>query len=570
MHAAIAPGELASILGKLNATIQLSEEYKNRTEELINQILEQQTGWQAQHESILEQYAALQEWTKDRAQLEGPAAALPSIPLQRSCPSASSASAPRPAGSEQIGLDGPRRVWDRDFGHADFEDSDFEDYDPPAIEIEISQRVIDESVELSEDDDDVMLVADTLNDIETVEDAAMPEPYTQPAADTQASQERLLQPDKRRSYGRRCARYQLSEMWQRSSEFDSAAFCSESGMSTDELRLQLLADLERIPDKEWENPSRKNVRPTGQAKCLQKTLGLVVGAHWRGIPMPTTDTFKFRKLTGNILNYARKLGVGEATSIQVTKNLCSKPHTDKNNKGPSWIFGLGDWTEGGETFVQDDSGTEEYELQEDIPHIGEKKGKVLRGFKKDIHTLQQFDGTKIHCTVPFEGTRYAIILYAINNRSYHKTPALARALLIRLGFNLPLHEFEASIQAGDEELVGAAVEGRPVADEPGRHPPPTGRSRPSKRPRQEVGQAEVEPEEPPGARPGQPAMGLQIHRCFRRPTEPDVQEQWTLSDVEALKDMKSPKRKAAWTVIAKKLGKNEESVKRKWEELCRS
>eukprot|EP00439_Symbiodinium_sp_Y106_P070208 s691_g12.t1 len=263
-----------------------------------------------------------------------------------------------------MSLDGPHRVWDRDFGHADFEDSDFEDYDPPAIELEISQQVMaDESVEDSDDDDDVILVADTLNDIETVEDVAMPEPYTQPAADTQASQERLLQPH--------------------------------------ELGKQILADLERIPDKEWENKSRKNVRPNGEAKCLQKTLGLVVGAHWRGIPMPTTDTLKFRKLTRNIL-------------------------LDKNNKGPSWIFGLGDWTEGGETFVQDHAGTEEYELQEDIRDIG-PKGKVLHGFKRDIHTLQKFDGTKIHCTVPFEGTRYAIILYAIN-RSYHETPALVRAL----------------------------------------------------------------------------------------------------------------------------------------------
>ena len=269
-------------------------------------------------------------------------------------------------------------------------------------------------------------------------------------------------------------------------------------MSTDELGKQILADLERIPDKEWGNKSRKNVRPNGEAKCLQKTLGLVVGAHWRGIPMPTTDTFKFRKLTRNILHYARKLGVGEATSIQVTKNLCSKPHRDKNNKGPSWIFGLGDWTEGGETFVQDHSGTEEYELQEDIRDIG-PKGKVLHGFKRDIHTLQKFDGTKIHCTVPFEGTRYAIILYAIN-RSYHATPALVRALLTRLGFNLPEQVFEASIQAEDEELAGAAVEGRQVADEAGRHRPPAGRSRPLKRSHEDAEEVGAEPGEPSGAR----------------------------------------------------------------------
>lgn len=184
------------------------------------------------------------------------------------------------------------------------------------------------------EDDDVMLVGDTLTDTETVEDRAMPEPYTQPAADTQASQERLLQPHKRSSLGRRFARFQLVEMSKRSaSEFDPALF--PSGMSMDEEGVQLLADLEKLTAREWECPSRENVRPSGEAKCLQKTLGLFVGPHWRGIPMPTTETFKFRRLTRNIVQYARKLGVGEFTSIQLTKNLCTKPHRDKNNKGPS-------------------------------------------------------------------------------------------------------------------------------------------------------------------------------------------------------------------------------------------
>ena len=74
--------------------------------------------------------------------------------------------------------------------------------------------------------------------------------------------------------------------------------------------------------------------------------------------------------TRDILLNARKLGVGEATSIRVTKNLCTKPHRDANSQGPSWIFGLGDWTEGGETFVQDDSGTEQYDPQ----HRAKRRG----------------------------------------------------------------------------------------------------------------------------------------------------------------------------------------------------
>ncbi|CAE7245749.1 unnamed protein product, partial [Symbiodinium microadriaticum] len=496
----MAAGEHVSLLGKLNERIKLSEEYKTKTENMIHRILEQHAMWRAQHTAILEVYAALGGWTKDAAQ-QVVAAALPS--LQRSCPSDSSA--PRPTRSEQIVvLDGPNQVWDRDFGN-----SEFHDQVPNPIEREMSQQVIaEESVDVLEDDD-VMLVAE--------------EPYP---GNTQSSQ----QPDSRSSLGRQFARSQLARMSARSSEFDSPSFCS--GMSADELGKQILTDLDRIPDKEWETRSRENVRPAGEAKSLQKTLGLFVGARWHGIPMPTTDTFNFRKLTGNILLYARQLGVGEATSIQVTKNLCTRPHRDVNNRGPSRIFGLGDWTEGGETFVQDDRGTEKHELQEHIPGIG-PKGKVLRGFKKDIHTLQQFDGTKIHCTVPFKGTRYAIILYAIH-RSYHEAPALARALLVRLGFNLPLHEFEANMQAEDEELAGAVVEGRPEADEPGRHPPPTGRPRPPKRLHEDTEEAAAEPQEPSAAKPGQPAMALPILQpVFRSPDEPEVQELWSDSDMEA-------------------------------------
>ena len=38
----MAANELVSLLGKLHETIQLSEGYKSRTEEMIRQILEQQ------------------------------------------------------------------------------------------------------------------------------------------------------------------------------------------------------------------------------------------------------------------------------------------------------------------------------------------------------------------------------------------------------------------------------------------------------------------------------------------------------------------------------------------------
>ena len=222
--------------------------------------------------------------------------------------------------------------------------------------------------------------------------------------------------------------------------------------------------------------------------------------------------------TRDILLNARKLGVGEATSIRVTKNLCTKPHRDANSQGPSWIFGLGDWTEGGETCVQDDSGTEQYELQEHIPSIG-PKGVVSHGLRRDIHTLRKSDGTKIHCTVPFKGARYAITLYAIN-RSYHETPALTRALF-RLGFNLPLHEFEASLRPEDEELARAAIEGRPVADR-GRLPGLPSRADQWQMKLDVTGRLQVV-----GGGAAWCRARTACHGLFRSPIEPDAQEQWT-------------------------------------------
>ena len=98
--------------------------------------------------------------------------------------------------------------------------------------------------------------------------------------------------------------------------------------------------------------------------------------------MPTRKTYQFRNLVRKIFEYARHLGFDlGATTIQLTKDFQSKLHKDKNNKGPSGIFGLGDWV-GGETFVQDELGTDTYTLTEDIPKLG-KKGDQLQGRKLD-------------------------------------------------------------------------------------------------------------------------------------------------------------------------------------------
>ena len=114
----------------------------------------------------------------------------------------------------------------------------------------------------------------------------------------------------------------MSRMSTEVSEYDSVPSTSAE-VGSDELKQKILAVLEGIPDKEWESTSRQNVRPAGERKSFQKVLGLVTGAHWRGIPMPTTDTFRYRGLVMDLWKYVSGLSRGghqlEATSLQLTK-----------------------------------------------------------------------------------------------------------------------------------------------------------------------------------------------------------------------------------------------------------
>ena len=368
---------------------------------------------------------------------------------------------------------------------------------------------------------------------------------TQPAENTQASQARLLMPEKRRSLGRRFARHQMATLSTMISEHDSKACLLTT--STEELAKAILKVLEAITDKEWQSTSRANVRPSGERTSLQKTLGLVTHAHFRGIPMPTTDTYRYRRLTQMILEYARRV-TGEnfeATSIQLTKDLKSKPHKDANNRGPSLIFGLGDWT-GGETFVQEDGGPDTYRLKEGIEGIG-GKNKRLRGYKLDIHQPQRFDGNKVHCTTSFKGRRYAVVLFSLG-RSYDETPGLVRTFLERLGFSLPEETFQAPVLPEFPALAQLALEGRQVEDEPNRHVPPAGR----------LAAAFVVPGD-----------GEQKRRRVGGEEEagqPEDEVEWTAEMIQELKERKSKNSRENWQTVAEKLGVSVEAAKAKWDE----
>jgi hypothetical protein len=198
--------------------------------------------------------------------------------------------------------------------------------------------------------------------------------------------------------------------------FDCHPSACEPGYTTEVLGLHVLAALQQIPDSLWKNQSRANVRPQGQTFSHQISLGLVTSAAWRRLPMPSSLTWRLMNLTKLINLYLRRLAKDQGmdvplvgTTIQLTKNLQSRLHKDKNNRGTSYITGLGSWS-GGETFMEDPSGPEV---------VVDAANAQVRGRKESIkEKVIQFDGTKVHGTCPFEGERYAIILYSLGTQVY--------------------------------------------------------------------------------------------------------------------------------------------------------
>lgn len=108
-----------------------------------------------------------------------------------------------------------------------------------------------------------------------------------------------------------------------------------------------------------------------------RSAGIVVGQESKQRP----------HLTETLVNFARQAVPGfQFTSIQVNKNYLSALHVDKHNLGPSYIVGVGDYTDG-ELWVQTE-GT------------------------MDCHNKWvTFDGNVPHCTMPYRGTRYTLIYF---------------------------------------------------------------------------------------------------------------------------------------------------------------
>jgi hypothetical protein len=132
-------------------------------------------------------------------------------------------------------------------------------------------------------------------------------------------------------------------------------------------------------------------RPNISTKGIQAfVLGTVNYRGQKSLNGKTKGPSKYNKKFSKLYRLLRKFILTEKpnfkwTTIQVNKNILSPPHVDKNNVGPSYIIGLGDYT-GGEL--------------------------VITGNKYDIkNKWKKFDGTKGHWVEPFEGTRYSLVFF---------------------------------------------------------------------------------------------------------------------------------------------------------------
>ena len=288
---------------------------------------------------------------------------------------------------------------------------------------------------------------------------------TEPAEDTQASQDRLLG-DKPR-LASRTARYLMAKHCGRPGANDLQVDLEVAeNLSPEELHDMILDILRDIPDQVWKTPSRRNVLRAGEAFSFQMPLGLVTSAAFFKTPQIGLKTWQFIGLTKLILLYLKKLAARQGvelppgTTLQVTKNLQTKEHKDKNNGGPSAITGFGDW-KGGQTWIADPTGDDVIALSEDVAGIG-AAGKMLLGRNEQIRgRLVLFDGkANVHCTQPFVGERYAVVLFSLGPGCISEAVAIACMHFTRSFVCVCMIKFKRSNSRNPTTCSDAAAEPR--------------------------------------------------------------------------------------------------------------
>ena len=217
---------------------------------------------------------------------------------------------------------------------------------------------------------------------------------------------------------------------------------------------------------------RKNVLPKGVSKVQGQLFGMYAHLQDVNITRATDDCTNTVKL---LCAWLRHVDPGfRFTSIQINRNYASRPHVDKNNEGMSYIVSLGRFS-GGEIWVHDGAdptvdngvaGSVIRLMDDDVPEQY-KAGELYHGRILDVfQRWTQFDGNRLHYTLPFEGERISLIFYA-NNRAAI-APMEVRARLHGLGFNFPEQAHVSSELLTDEkgEIEESSVQSEGNEDVP--------------------------------------------------------------------------------------------------------
>jgi len=140
--------------------------------------------------------------------------------------------------------------------------------------------------------------------------------------------------------------------------------------------------LESITWKLNRDRHRAKTLPAASGPCYSMVFGNV----WecRSGLRPSLNTIEQPQVIAWLKKLASELKF-EATAFQVNRNFRCLPHKDRGNIGFSVIVGFGDY-KGGELIV----GGQTHDIQ---------------------HKPLLFDGTLIHETKPFTGTRYSVVMY---------------------------------------------------------------------------------------------------------------------------------------------------------------
>eukprot|EP00435_Cladocopium_sp_Y103_P053023 s977_g16.t2 len=234
--------------------------------------------------------------------------------------------------------------------------------------------------------------------------------------------------------------YLSRHRWKTPSKFDVKASRLDSNQRIS--AKEVLEALRRIPNKHWKNNGRANVRPDGVEYIDSITLGLVSCASTLGRPLPSKATHSYKNLTRMLLRFFKqnieeheRRGYGctgmVCTSIQLNRNYAAREHVDGNNVGPSWIIGLGDWTAGGQLFVEDPEGRERHVLTCDIPGRY-REGDTCYGTSLDVHNRwARFDGRRMHFVRPFfGGDRFSLVFFATTRHAGGPFGELGSACLL--------------------------------------------------------------------------------------------------------------------------------------------